>query len=253
MLRYSFNTGWFSLSRDWIAAGLLALAVGGCKNETVKVEPADTNYYPLAVGDYRVYNVVDTTWTRNVKSYNRFQFRERVAEEYVDNTGRQTFRIVRSRRATTTDTWLDDSVLVVSPAAGNVLVTRNNNRRVELIFPVREGYWNANAFNNQNGIKDENLHYIRVGEPFTATSGATTVTYPKTLTTSTPDGLEETEYVNAFYYYRVRQVYAQNEGPVYRSRRRFIYCEPGNGNCIPSPTVIYNGTSRTEILVEKGR
>lgn len=240
------------MSCRFAVAGLLGLAVAGCKNESVKVEPADTNYYPLAVGDYRIYNVVDTIWTRNIKTYNRFQLRERVVEQYQDNTGRQNFRIIRSRRATTTDTWRDDSVLVVSPALNNVLETRNNNPRVELIFPVREGYWNANAFNNMNGIKDENLHYIRVGEPFTATSGTVNRTYPRTLTTSTPDGVEETEYVNAFYYLRVRQVYAQNEGPVYRSRRRFIYCEPGI-NCIPSPNVIFSGIAHTEILVEKGQ
>jgi hypothetical protein len=252
MLRYLLGESWISLSRRFAAVGFLGLAVAGCKNESVKVEPADTNYYPLAVGDYRIYNVVDTIWTRNVKTYNRFQLREQVAEQYTDNTSREAFRIIRSRRATATDAWRADSVLVVSPAATNVLVTRNNNPRVELIFPVRDGYWNANAFNNMNGIKDENLHYTRVGEPFTVTSGTVSSTYPKTITTSTPDGVEETEYVNAFYYLRARQVYAQGEGPVYRSRRRFIYCEPGI-NCVPSPNVIFSGVAHTETLVEKGR
>ncbi|UOG77159.1 hypothetical protein MTX78_11275 [Hymenobacter tibetensis] len=248
---YSSLLTYFS-SHRWAAAGLLALAVASCKNESEKVVPIDTNYYPLAVGDFRIYNVVDTTWTRNVKSYSRFQFRERVAEQYVDDTGRQNFRVIRSRRATAADSWVDDSVLVVSPAAGNVLVTRNNERRVELIFPVREGYWNANAFNNQNDIKEQNLRYIRVGEPFTTTSGTTTVTYPQTLTTTTPDEKEETTYINRFYYFRVQQVYALGEGIVYRNRRRFIYTEPGTSD-IPSPNVIFRGTSRTEVLIEKGR
>ncbi|HEX8426903.1 hypothetical protein [Hymenobacter sp.] len=252
MLRYSLVESWIS-GRSFLAAAFLALVVAGCKNETVKVEPADTNYYPLAVGDFRVYNVTDTVWTRNVKTYNQFQFRERVAEEYVDETGRQTFRVIRSRRTTATDPWVDDSVLVVSPAAGNVLVTRNNLRRVELIFPVRQGFWNANAFNNMSGIKEENLRYTRINEPFTTTAGSTSVTYPKTLITSTPDEREDPTYINAFYYFRVRQVYALGEGPVFRSRRRFEYCEPGNGSCIPSLNVIYRGTARTEVLVEKGR
>ncbi|UOQ68368.1 hypothetical protein [Hymenobacter volaticus] len=250
MLRYSLVKGWYS-SRCLLAAALLAVAVAGCKNESVTIVPADTNYYPLAVGDFRIYNVTDTIWTRNVKSYNQFQFRERVAEEYVDATGRQAFRVVRSRRNTATDPWVDDSVLVVSPAAGNVLVTRNNVRRVELIFPVREGYWNANAFNDIEGTK-ENLRYINLYGPFTTTSGSTTVTYPKTLTTSTLDDRLDPDYINAYYYFRVRQVYAQGEGLVYRNRRRFIYTEPGTVDA-PVPGVIYRGATRTEVLVEKGR
>lgn len=251
MLRYSLVEGWCS-SRSLLAAALLAVAVAGCKNESVTIVPADTNYYPLAVGDFRIYNVTDTIWTRNVKSYNQFQFRERVAEEYVDATGRQAFRVIRSRRNTATDPWVDDSVLVVSPAAGNVLVTRNNVRRVELIFPVREGFWNANAFNNMNDVKEENLRYTNTEKPFTTTSGSSTVTYPKTLTTSTPDEQEDPTYINAFYYLRVRQVYALGEGPVFRSRRRFIYTEPGTAD-LPVPGVIYRGATRTEVLVEKGR
>ena len=251
MLRYSVVKGWFS-TRSLLAAALLAVAAAGCKNESVTITPADTNYYPLAVGDFRIYNVTDTIWTRNVKTYNQFQFRERVAEEYVDATGRQTFRVVRSRRNTATAPWVDDSVLVVSPAAGNVLVTRNNVRRVELVFPVREGFWNANAFNNLNDVKEDNLRYTNLNQPFTTTSGSTTVTYPKTLTTSTPDEREDPTYVNAFYYLRVRQVYALGEGPVFRSRRRFIYTEPGTAD-LPIPNVIYRGVSRTEVLIEKGR
>ncbi len=242
---------WFS-SRTWLAAAVLTVAVAGCKNESVTIEPATTNYYPLAVGDFRIYNVTDTIWTRNVKTYNQFQFRERVDEEYVDGTGRQTFRVVRSRRNTSTDPWVDDSVLVVSPAAGNVVVMRNNLRRVELIFPVREGFWNANAYNSMNDVKEDNLRYTNIDQPFTTTAGSSTVTYPKTLTTSTPNEQEDPTYINAFYYLRVRQVYALGEGLVFRSRRRFIYTEPGTAD-LPVPNVIYRGTTRTEVLIEKGR
>jgi hypothetical protein len=238
--------------RRWLAPVLLALAVVGCKDEVEKVEPLDTSYYPLQVGDFRIYEVTDTTWLRNVKTITRYQFRERVEEQYSDASGRTAFRVLRTRRNTPADAWRIDSVLVVSPATTNVQVTRNNRRTVELIYPVRTGYfWNQNAFNATDSIP---FHYKKVGEAFTTTTaGGATATYPKTVMTAVAETAAEGGglYINPFYYYRLRQVYASGIGPVYRSRRRFIYTENGGQN--PSPDFIFSGSARTEILLESGR
>lgn len=234
------------------AALLAATLLLGCEREVEKPGPADSGYYPLQVGDFRVFDVVDSTWSNNVvPTPARYQFRERVAEEYTDAAGRKSFRVVRSRRLTAADAWRDDSVLVVSPSAENVLVTRNNRRTVDLVFPVRDGYWNWNAFNELNAVSEENMHYIRVGQPFTATSGTRTFPYEQTVTVSTRE--DDGNFINAFYYFRRREVYAKDNGPVWRSTRRFTLCNPNNGNCIPSFSFIYRGSTRTETLVEKGR
>ncbi len=244
--------------RRWLLPALLALAVAGCKNETETVAPTDTSYYQLQVGSYRIYEVTDTTWSNYIRtSQPRFQFRERVEEKYTDAAGRLAYRVVRARRNSPADTWRDDSVLVVSPSASNVLMTRNNRRIVELVYPVRTGYfWNLNAFNEQNPVGKADFHYKQVGEPFTTTTAAgQATTYPKTVMTALRETAAEEggEYINAFYYLRDRQVYASGVGPVYKSRRRFIYCQPGNGNCVPDPARVYSGAVRTEILVESGR
>lgn len=239
-------------TRLGLGAALLAATVLGCKREVERPGPTDTDYYPVQVGDFRVYDVVDSTWANNVvPTPARYQFRERVAEEYTDAGGRKSFRVVRAKRLTAADAWRDDSVLVVSPSSENVLVTRNNRRTVDLIFPVREGYWNANAFNDLNGVSEENMHYIAVGQPFTATSGSRTFSYDKTVTVSSRE--DDGNLINAFYYYRRREVFAKGSGPVRRSTRRFTLCDPNNGNCIPSFSFIYRGSTRTETLVEKGR
>ena len=241
--------------RRWLLPALMALAVTGCKDTTETVEPTDTSYYQLEVGQFRIYEVTDTLWTNYVRQPQpRFQFRERVEEKFTDASGRTAYRVVRARRNTPTDAWRADSVLVVSPSASNVLVTRNNRRTVELVYPVRTGYyWNTNAFNEQNPVDKADFHYKRVGEPFTTTAAGQSVTYPKTVTTALreTDSEEGGEYINAFYYLRNRQVYASGVGPVYRSRRRFIYCPPGN--CVPDPTRPFAGSTRTEVLVESGR
>ena len=249
--------------RRWLAPALLALAVAGCKDDVEKAAPIDTSYYPMQVGDFRIYEVTDTTWLRNNRNIVRYQVRERVEEQYLDATNKTTsFRVVRASRSTPADAWRDDSVLVVSPAVANVQVTRNNRRTVELVHPARTGYfWDQNAFNaagttnNPNtSNRDGDIHYKRVGEAFTTTTAAGEVkTYPKTVMTALRETNAENGgiYINPFYYFRLRQVYASGIGPVYRSRRRFIYTE--NGGMTPSPDYIFSGMARTEILLESGR
>jgi len=237
-----------SLYRCGLAAGLLALTLAGCKNESVKVAPNDTSYYPLAVGDYRIYNVTDTTWNNNIRVVEQYQFRERVAEEYTDAAGRRALQVVRSKRATPTAAWRDDSVLVVSPSADNVLVSRNNRRTVELVFPVRENYsWNMNAFNELDPIQAQNRSYIEVGQPFTVVSEGQTYAYPATATV-----FDESYDKLCIPYWR-RQVYVKGEGPVYRQWRAFSLNVPNTGLCSPMAVYIYRGRSRTEVLVESGR
>jgi hypothetical protein len=248
MLRYLLGESWTLSLRQCAAAGFLALAVASCKNESVKVEPADTNYYPLAVGDYRIFSVVDTIWNRNVRVVERYQFRERVTEEYTDAAGRRAFRIMRSKRATPAATWLDDSVLVISPSTDNVLVSRNNQRTVDLIFPVRENYfWNLNAFNDLNSIGTQDRSYVQVNQPFAVAAEGRTFSYPATITVFD----ESFEKLCDPYWHR--QVYARNEGPVYRQRRAFTLQVPGTGLCSPIATYIHRGRSRTEVLLEQGR
>ncbi|TGD80352.1 hypothetical protein [Hymenobacter wooponensis] len=240
------------------------LALAGCKNETEAVPDQSQEYYPLEVGSYRIYDVVDSTFNANVAKVERFQFREEVAtEQTADATGRLVYRVVRSRRATPANAWKVDSVITVSASQRNVMELRNNTRRVELVFPVNEGkQWDSNAFNT---LSEEDLDsvakanrnyevlnraYSHVGEPFTIVSSGKTYSYPNTVTTMNDLSNSRTG-VNAYYYTVLRNVYAQGVGPVYRARRRFIYCQ--TGNCVPNPAYIYLGQSRSEVLVDSGK
>jgi hypothetical protein len=240
------------------------LGMVGCKNETEAVPDQSQEYYPLAVGSYRIYDVVDSTFNANVPRVNRFQFKEEVAtEQTADATGRLVYQIIRSRRTTAADAWKVDSVITVSTSQRNVLELRNNTRRVELVFPVNEGkQWDSNAFNTlsledlqpdalaNRDYEVLNRSYLRVGQSFTINSNGKSYSYPNTVTTLNDLSNARTG-VNAYYYTVLRNVYAQGVGPVYRARRRFIYCQ--TGNCTPNPAYIYLGQSRSEVLVESGK
>lgn len=239
----------------FIGVSMLALAMTACQTETEPGLEAGTDYFPLEVSTYRIYNVTDSTWNGNTIGINRYQFRERVTESFTDAAGKLAYRVVRSKRISSSDAWKDDSVMLVVPSAQTVLLTRNNRRTVEMVFPVQEGTsWNRDAYNTLDTVTFHNRSYTRVGQPFDITSSGRPFHYDQTVTTedsgvnsngnTLDDGVLQVS--------KYRQVYGREVGLVYRVRRRYIYCPP-SGNCSPNKSYIYLGHVRSETLVETGR
>lgn len=236
------------LNRGLPAVAALALALTACTTETEPGPEAGTDYYPLEVGTYRTFDVADSTWNSNVVRVVRYQFRERVADTFADATGQPAYRLVRSRRTSAAEAWQDDSVMVINATDKTLLLSRNNRRTVELVFPVQANrVWNLNAYNSADTISAENRRYEAVGEPFTARFGPTATTYNQTVTTT------YTSQDDLFYLGTYRQVFAKGLGPVYRVRRRYDYCRAGDASCIPSPAYIFLGSVRVESLIDSGR
>ncbi|PJJ60396.1 hypothetical protein [Hymenobacter chitinivorans] len=235
-------------------AGTLILA--GCQNDSVPGLQSGADYFPLEVGRYRIYAVADTLWANYQRTPSSYQFRETITDQINDATGQPGYRIVRARRVLPTDAWRDDSVMFVAATDHALLLTRNNRRTVELVFPVRKDrVWNMNAFNSLDTVAAENRYYQNVGETFQSQFGGKTYSYNQTLTTALTEDNRNGQN-NAVYRSTYDQVYAQGVGPVYRARRRYIYCadqDVGTSICGRSNTRIYRGQARVEVLIEQGK
>ncbi|MGI4864253.1 MAG: hypothetical protein ACRYFZ_10055 [Janthinobacterium lividum] len=248
MLRfpYSFKSKVLAALSLLVGAALL----DGCHHETVTPNPA-VDYYPVVVGTYRTYAVSDTTWSKGVATASSYQFREVVNEQFTDAAGLQAFRVVRARRATSAAAWADDSVLVVQPLLQSVLVTRNNVRSIELIYPlVAKKTWRKYSFTT---TRDDSVRAFdpTVGQPFT-TPGPAPKAYDAAVTVrdvwpaSSNDGL-----------YKRRgtlQVFALGVGPV--ARRRYYYetfTVQSSGAQTLTPGVIQVGASHQELLIDSGK
>ena len=247
-----------------LVAGALAIGFVGCKENTVEILPdAGLGYYPVAVGNYWIYAVADTTWstatnqgsqvTPSVPTASAFQFRETIAGSFTDAAGKTAYRLVRAKRLTPAAAWVDDSVFTLSPTAQSVILNRSNLRTLELIFPVREGrLWNFNAYNNnsEDTVTAETRRYRRAGEPFNTTVSGTTKAYPATVTT-TNEGTAQAD--DAYYVNTYQQVFAKGVGPVFRRKRRFsnfYYISSNGGNVVFVPRSYTFGYSRRETLIE---
>ncbi|MHC2991357.1 hypothetical protein OB13_07100, partial [Pontibacter sp. HJ8] len=156
---------------------VLAGFMAGCENKYKDPDPTAMgyDYFPLEVGNYRIYEVTDIRFRSNEGDTNRFQMRERVDTSFYDQTNQLVYKIVRSVRAGEIQSWVDDSVMVVAKTDKMVLQTQDNNKYVKLVFPVKEGAsWVGDAYNNRTTggtstslpAKKEHYYYQKVGNAY---------------------------------------------------------------------------------------
>jgi hypothetical protein len=248
MLRFRYSLP----SKPLAAAALLAAGalLAGCRHESVIPAPV-VDYYPLEVGTYRTYAVSDTVWSKGVATPANYQLREAVTEQFADAAGKTAYRVLRARRVSSTDAWADDSVLVVQPQAQAIVLTRDNVRTIELIYPLRAGKtWKKYAFTTARPDSVRELD-ARVEQPFT-TPGATPKTYALTAIARDQQPIEANDG-------RLRQggylqVFAQGVGPVLRRRYAYqTFYTVNSGASVITPNIIQVGRSRLEVLIDSGR
>jgi hypothetical protein len=236
-------------------AGLLAVALLGCSEEQefVPAVALGAEYYPLAINTQRTYAVVDTAWSVGQATVTSFQLREAIVDTFRNASGQKSYRVVRSRRSTSTDTWANDSVYVLVATPQTITLLRDNRRTVELIFPVRENQgWNQFAYDGSSPdtIINVNRRYHQVGQALTLTPrNLPAKTYPQALITLNEGNAAADDLYNLKQH---QQVYAKEIGPVMRRWRSYYFCDDNDSNCDPSPDYIFRGNSRYQLLIDYG-
>lgn len=177
-------------------------------------------YYPVVVGQFREYNVVDHYWQLNRDSVVRYQLREEVDSAFTGAGGEPTYRIVRSTRADSTAiSWRPDSTLMVVANDAFIRQTSSNRPTVELVFAIREGKsWNANQL---SGADATMRHYQGVGQAFTLPGGRK---FDKTVR------IVDDSLVSIVSARQQEAAYAWNIGRVYRKWRAIEYCNQNDIN-----------------------
>lgn len=243
------------------AAGAL-LALAGCRTQDSPAPDFGNAYYPVAVGTYRAYQVVDTAWNNYVRTVGTpYQLREAITGTYADAAGQLAYRVERARRATAADAWVADSTFALSVSTNAVVLNRGNKRTVEAVFPARTGrIWNFNAFNGfskdttgSDSVNAETRSYRRVGVPHTTpVLGGPARAYPTTATAVDTALNRSDVYADNLYYLRTyQQVFAKGVGPVLRRRRRFEYTS-GTGGAVPVAGQVFKGYIHRETLIDAG-
>lgn len=245
-----------------LALAALATGISSCKDSVEAVPETGRDYYPVAVGNYWIYAVTDTTYSPvnqqgqvSVATVSNYQFRELITEIFNDATGQPVYRLARAKRPNATSPWVTDSIFVLRATGQAVVLTRNNTPTVELIFPVRAGRsWNLNAFNNSynDTITAQTRQYSAVGQAYATgggSSGLPVATYPTTVTTFNTGMAAENSLLRRVSY---QQVFAKKIGPVFRRRVNFSFFTytTSTGLQVFPPGAYFNAATRRETLLD---
>ncbi|MBK0402887.1 hypothetical protein I5M27_07805 [Adhaeribacter sp. BT258] len=224
---------------------LLVLVAGlfyGC-TETEEINDSVTGkaYYPLSIGDYRIYNVTHVRFEQDsVSDSTTFQLRERVDTLFTNLAGEPTFKLIRSIRTKPDDSWRDDSVITITVSSSQLRRTSDNLSLVKMVFPVSENKtWNPNVFNT---LEPGNARYVNVNQPY-AVNGQN---FPNTATVQVND------FVSVINKDVRTEVYAENVGLIYKDYEVLQYCND-NQICDVGVDYILFGYRRTETLESYGK
>lgn len=145
---------WFDVSR---ASGMLlfyvACLITSC-NSSKEVGPETVGYdfYPLVVGNYRIYDVEEINYLVTGFDTSVYQLREIIIDSIPSND-HTIYLLRRDIRTNEMDAWESDSVWTVTRTSNYLSITENNIPFIKLTFPVKEGKeWDGNSLNSRSEL-----------------------------------------------------------------------------------------------------
>jgi hypothetical protein len=138
----------------FLAVILFMSAFYGCgKDENEPLEPIDFgyDYFPLAVGKYRVFQadsiLFDTIAGKTLTDSIRFFIKEEIVDTFVNALGETVFRIERFERKKTSEPWQFHSVASAERNKTKAIKTEQNFRLIKMVFPINsKQFWNPTLY-----------------------------------------------------------------------------------------------------------
>lgn len=156
-----------SKSFRWILRGLIAILVVifsiSC-NESKDLGPDSLGFgfYPLEVGQYRIYDVEEIRYLVTGFDTTTYQLRETIFDSIV-SVDQTTYLLRRDIRESTVNDWQSDSVWTVTRTSTYLSITENNIPFMKLTFPVMNGRaWDGNSLNSRGELT---FYYQSVNGP----------------------------------------------------------------------------------------
>ena len=172
------------------------------------------SYYPINVGDYSLYQVIDSTFLGvGLSSVDTFMIREEIHEPITVSEEERFQLYVYYKKQNEPWKSYPDSVWTVFRDGGRIVRVRNNVRFVPLVFPLEvEKKWDGNI-SDATVEKDQFYTMKNVYRPFAYDS----YYYPKTVSVEILNDASAIDN-NLFY-----DVYANGFGLVYKEEKEYNY------------------------------
>ena len=223
---------------------ILILIQTACMTDDNEVEEEimGYNYFPLELGNYRIYEVTEINYTVQEQPDTTVYFlKELIADTSRDQTGQKIHYIYTYRRDDPFVSWEKEpvTVMVARQTRSNLVITENNISFVRMIFPVKAGKsWDGNAFNTF-----EAMFYHYISEDIQSGSAATgSGNRIRVIRRDYDDGVIRRDVCF--------EIYAENTGMVYRESSALEYCQ--DVSCLGEEK-IESGREIFQQLIEYGQ
>jgi hypothetical protein len=210
------------------ALAIASVVLVSCDPDPTKEAP-EANYFPLQVGDYRIYHVQETQVSAyNVETNFEYDIKTVVIDSFNTVSGNYAYLISRFKRANDTEAWTSIDTWTARADAREVVVTEGSTPFVRLTFPVKSGRsWNGNSYNNL-----ETSEFCE-GDSFTSCDVYEMENVQKPFSTSVNNYENTLEVIqnnspDLITTYDIRrEVYAAEIGLVYKESTILNYCTVG--------------------------
>ena len=177
----------------------------GCKKSNNESVNYYYNYFPLEVGAWIEYDVLDIIHSELGSDTADYQLKEITTEEFLDNEGRLTYRVERYWRDNSNANWSIKDVWYSNKTTTTAEKVEENVRFTKLIFPINTSkYWDGNAFNT---LEEWEYYYDSLHQPKLINN----LSFDSTITVIQRDNQNVVEYE------KVKEIYAVDIGLIYKS------------------------------------
>jgi hypothetical protein len=214
-----------------VLTAILTIGLMACDSDP-GMPVSDTQYFPLRVGDYRVYHVSETQVSAyNIETDFEYDLKTVVVDSFVNVTGTYSYVMHRFKRESSLHGWESLDAWTARADDREVVVTEGSTPFVRLTFPMKNGRnWNGNAYNNL-----ESSEFCE-GDSFTScdlyqlenVSQPLTTTLEQLFFENTVEVIQNNSPDLITKYDIRKEVYASGVGLVYKHSTILNYCTIGN-------------------------
>ncbi|MEP3389351.1 MAG: hypothetical protein ABJO02_14250 [Reichenbachiella sp.] len=124
---------------------------------TLDTDRLGLHYFPLEVGDYRIYDVEESIYSVLGVTTENYELKEYVADSGLNASNNLQYIIHRSTRLNDAEQWQLDSIWTAQKSTSIAVLTENNVPFVKMSFPIEHQIeWNGNSLNS---LTDETYWY----------------------------------------------------------------------------------------------
>ncbi len=200
---------------------------------------SDYQYFPIAVGQYQIYEVTDINYTISSDPiYSKYFLKEQISESYENQASEKIYKIERFKRQTNAQSWKIDSVWTAQLLTNKVVRTENNVDIIKLFFPIQTAqFWNKNELNS---FSVQKISYQDKGKDFKIDGKV----YQNTVSVIIKNDSSLLSKNKNF------EVYAPLFGMIYQENTNLAYCQ-ATPTCVGKGLIEYGKEQKVK-LIEMG-